>query len=116
VFHLIVDDLIELNGRSPVIVGYRSIMKLCHVAHITQLVIPITLYSKESATPINSEIQAKRAEVLLKQTKGVFTELARNSRIERVPRQIGFLIPSQPTQKEVYQQTHQHLSFIFRTI
>jgi hypothetical protein len=122
IFHLVVNDesifllsLGEIHGRCPLIQGYRTILQICHLTHITQLVVPFYLYTRESPS-LKLEFLLKRAEVILKQSKGLFNEMARNSRIEKVPRQFHFLIPLDSSQKAAFSHIHEQLSLIFRTM
>ncbi|KAJ3274029.1 hypothetical protein HDU76_010752, partial [Blyttiomyces sp. JEL0837] len=121
----------ELTSRNPVIAGYRNILKLCHHCDIHNLTVPLLLlpdsHIPESATSptssagsqlnlfsftttpstntdpgvvLNSYVQ-KRAELVLKSTKGVLMEQSRaakhagdSSGVEKEGRAIQFLLPS----------------------
>jgi hypothetical protein len=90
IFHLIYDDSEELNGQSPEIVGYRSILKTAQNCKINHLKIPINLESHSNPQNIYSEspiIDArfiKRSQVVLKQTKGILNEIARSKTWPRI--------------------------------
>lgn len=104
----------DLNGRSATIQGYRSILLLSHLCHITQITLPITLLPT-TIIPKSLTSLVKRVEVVLKQTKGLFTELSRHPGIDHVARQVVFFIPEDVEDVgELFNQTRERLSSTFR--
>jgi hypothetical protein len=106
---------VELSSRSPLIIGYRSLLQLAQLVHVNHLTIPVSLWANDSPM-LSMDVQIKRAEVVLKQSKGIFTELSRNPRIEKIPRQIIYIITPHKEQTKIYEEVHDKLSNIFRTV
>ncbi|KAJ3380889.1 hypothetical protein HDU80_001975 [Chytriomyces hyalinus] len=110
-FHLIVSDeaaQTELSSVSPVMVGYRNILKLAHMRDINHIFVPILFQTErnqnqtrsnassathsptrsisdqiDARTPLNSTFEntaalAKQTEAVLKSTKGLIMEQTRS--------------------------------------
>ncbi|KAI8616749.1 hypothetical protein BC830DRAFT_1167570 [Chytriomyces sp. MP71] len=83
-FHLIVGDEEtprELSSQSPLMMGYRAILKLAHLRDIRCLVVPVLFlpYGAELDFFENDAAVAKRAESVLKATKGLLIEQTRGA-------------------------------------
>jgi hypothetical protein len=119
----------DLNNRSPLLSGYRNILKLCYQYNITNLTVPLLLLSADVRHSVtkpeeDSSISTtmKRIEVVLKATKGLIMEQTRSLKhsndsrgTEKRAWSIEFLLPSQ-LQKlvGVFDAARQTLSEVFR--
>lgn len=115
VFHLVYDEddlKEELNGRSDLIQGLKSILKLCHLTNITHISLPVCLAPYQHT--LDRSKMVKRAGVVLKQTRSCFTEIARESSGEKVNRSVVFSIPD--NKDGVYEDIKEELVTIFRTL
>ncbi|KAJ3338864.1 hypothetical protein HDU93_008999 [Gonapodya sp. JEL0774] len=113
VFHLIIEEgslRNELTTRSPVISGYRHLLRTAYRHDVHQLTIPLLFLpdasvssnSDQPSQPGTADIQAllRRAEVVLKATKGFMIEAGRQGRhasgtggVDKESRTLQFLLP-----------------------
>ncbi|CAH1795039.1 unnamed protein product [Owenia fusiformis] len=78
VFHLVVDDSLRdnnVNSRHPVILGIRNILKACVRYDVFTVTIPLLLVH-EMSEEMTIQWCMKRAELVLKCTKGFMMELS----------------------------------------
>lgn len=103
----------DISGRSPLIQGFRSILLLSHLCHVTQITLPILLLPQQN-TLVSTAVSVKRIETVLKQSKGVFTELSRHSAIEHVSREIIFFISGVADADAVFAFSREKIASTFR--
>ncbi|KAJ3299844.1 hypothetical protein HK104_006581 [Borealophlyctis nickersoniae] len=132
VFHLIVDESsqTELTGRSPIISGYRSILRAAHRWDVHSITLPLLLLpddpdtSMMSVAALSDNAIYKRAELVLKSTKGLIVEYSRltkhagdSSGIEKHGRSLVFVLPKWlgPKAEEVFGAVGEKLAEVFRT-
>ncbi|KXS12795.1 hypothetical protein M427DRAFT_388576 [Gonapodya prolifera JEL478] len=114
VFHLIVDEdslKNELTTRSPVVTGYRHLLRTAYRHDVQNLTIPLLFLPDPSVSGVRStqyssavtdlSILLRRAEVVLKATKGFMIETGRQGRhasgtggVDKESRTLQFLLPS----------------------
>ncbi|KAJ1339966.1 hypothetical protein BSLG_005401 [Batrachochytrium salamandrivorans] len=153
-FHLIYDDSDikkELNSQSPLIAGYRAILQTAQLCNVHNLTIPIFLLpeselvsgfegtdaiisssgkgGRPSHLPIKTKLEnpilVKRAEAVLKHTKGLLTEQTRmlkhlggslSPKMDKYSRSLVFQIPHRlPHLQNVFSDVRGRLTDIFRT-
>ncbi|KAJ3098492.1 hypothetical protein HK100_005092, partial [Physocladia obscura] len=133
-FHLIVpDDNPELTSQSKVMIGYRNILKLSHARSINNLIVPLLflpdqrnavfpssqLHQNEkpelSLFESNSDV-VKRAEMILKCTRGVIIEQTRalkhagdSSGVDKRGRSLQFVFTRKSEQQIVMQELFQEI-------
>jgi hypothetical protein len=85
-----------------------------HFGEITKLTIPI-LFDLPSNAP-NKVLATKRIELILKQSKGIFTELSRHSSTFKKPKQIVYQLNPGIIAQELFEMVVGILPQIFRVI
>lgn len=120
----------EISGRSDVITGYRSILRVAHKWDVHTLTIPLLLMPNQtdvSGSPVLSDnAMQKRAELVLKSTKGLIMEHSRltkhagdSSGVERHARTLVFVLPRSvgvgTKMEDVYGVVRERLAEVFRT-
>lgn len=114
VFHLMTAGTKEsevVDGQSLLIKGYRSLLLLAHLGSITSLTIPLLLSSRISS--MNDSAFIRRAEMVLKQTRGCLNELTRHSGVENIGRDVTFIVPLE-TARPLYNTVKEKLMSVFR--
>ncbi|KAI9203883.1 uncharacterized protein BJ171DRAFT_508553 [Polychytrium aggregatum] len=135
VFHLIIGDESlrgEMSPRSPILEGYRNILRTCHRCEIYNVSVPLLLVPDFDSDPpacVASEaLVQRRGEYVMKATKGSMMEHTRSttavggssgngtagSSFTAKPRTIIFSVP-RGIGPVVYAGVKERLSEIFRT-
>ncbi|KAJ3216156.1 hypothetical protein HDU67_009883 [Dinochytrium kinnereticum] len=132
IFHLVIGEDWDLTSRSAVINGYRSILRVaykCDVNHITAplLLLPESEQDAKNVTPNTLSISEttiyKRAEMVLKSTKGLITENSRASKhagdssgMDKHVRSFQFLLPPNiPRHVACFSMVREKLAEVFKT-
>ncbi|KAK5665876.1 hypothetical protein QVD99_007502 [Batrachochytrium dendrobatidis] len=146
VFHLIYDDSelamkSDLSSRSPLIAGYRAILQTAQLCNVHNLIIPIFLlpdsqiiqpYPHTTRPSVSTwkpklpdSILIKRAEVVLRHTKGLLTEQTRllkhlggslSAKVDKYSRSLVFRMPNDlPHVQTVFADIREKLTVVFRT-
>ncbi|KAI9011231.1 hypothetical protein BC832DRAFT_590474 [Gaertneriomyces semiglobifer] len=130
IFHLVVNDVSEpLTSRSPVLAGYRSILSTAYHYDVHNLTVPVLLSSSQvrvaggSDATLTEATAEKRAEAVLKSTKGFIVETSRmakhsgdSSGVERFPRTLVFVLPNDlQNARHVFGAVRERLAEIFVT-
>ncbi|KAJ3188789.1 hypothetical protein HDU85_004503 [Gaertneriomyces sp. JEL0708] len=118
-----------LTSRSPVLAGYRSILSTAYHYDVHNLTVPVLLSSSQvrvlsgSDTTLTETTVEKRAEAVLKSTKGFIVETSRmakhsgdSSGVERFPRTLVFVLPNDlQNAQHVFGAVRERLAEIFVT-
>ncbi|KAJ3056747.1 hypothetical protein HK097_004608 [Rhizophlyctis rosea] len=132
VFHLCIDESNEgeLTSRSTLITGYRSILRVAqrwdvHSITLPLLLLPDTVALSPKSSNATEAALMKRAELVLKSTKGLIMEHSRmtkhagdSSGIERHGRTMVFVLPrgiGGSRTEDVFGVVRERLAEIFRT-
>lgn len=113
VFHLLTSHDLPFDSQSAMIQGYRSILEVCGRLSINCLVVPISL-----------GLNVKKAEIVLKCSRGLFQEMSKREKhasetdgVKRVHWNVVFAVPEQKDiakNAKVWESVRQCFMEVFR--
>jgi hypothetical protein len=106
----------DMTSNSGLAMGYRHLLKLAFTFGISQLTVPLYLFPHSHLEVFTLPQLGRRAEMVMKLTKGVLTEVS--GHLENKSRIIQFLIPtgSHGYELSLFETSKDRIAEIFRTI